>query len=84
MSEKDFLINVAEVLEADAEGISLNTDFRNDIPDWGSLKGYSLIVMIEDEYGVVIEVEDFLKAKTVGDLYRYTLNGKLTVNDRSS
>ncbi len=76
MNEKDFLINIAEVLEVDAEEINLDTDFRKDIPYWDSLKGFSLIVMIEDEYGALIEVEDFLKAKTVGDLYKYTINSK--------
>lgn len=65
-----FLELAAEVFEVEPDEISMDTDFRKDIPDFSSLVGFSLIVMMEDEYGVKVSVDDFLGCKTVGDLYR--------------
>lgn len=64
-----FIDLIAEILEVESSTISLNTDFRNDIEDWDSMKGFSIICMIEDEYGVQISVPDFLNCITIGDLY---------------
>ncbi len=76
MNETEFLSNIAEILEVDVEKINMETDFRRDIPYWDSLKGYSLIVMLDDEYETSIEVEEFLKAQTVKDLYQYIIKDK--------
>jgi acyl carrier protein len=32
--------------------------------------GFSMLVMMEDEYGVQVSVDEFLQCKTVGDLYK--------------
>ena len=48
----------------------MDTVFRDEIEGFSSLMGFSLIVMMEDEYGVRVPVEEFLECKTVGDLYR--------------
>lgn len=69
--EKDFLSNASEILEVEVSDINMETNFRKDIPYWDSLKGYSLMVMLDDEYKTTIEVDDFLKAKTLRDLYNY-------------
>ena len=65
-----FLELIAEILEVDTESINLDTNFREDIDDWDSMKGFSIICMIEDEYGVTVNVPDFLQCTTVGDLYK--------------
>ncbi len=65
-----FLELVAEIFEVEPEEITMDTVFREEIEDFGSLMGFSLIVMMEDEYGAKVSVEEFLKCKTVGDLYR--------------
>ena len=65
-----FLELVAEVFEVDPDEISMDTVFRDEIEDFSSLVGFSLIVMMEDEYGVRVSVDDFLKCKTIGDLYK--------------
>ena len=70
MNEMDFLSNIAEILEVDENEINLDTDFRKDIADFDSLKGFSMIVFFEDECGKIVTVEQFLNAKTIGDLYR--------------
>lgn len=64
----DFIAMVAEVYEIEPEGLAAETVFR-EIAGFSSLIGFSLIVMIEDEYGVRLSVDDFLKCKTIGDLY---------------
>ena len=65
-----FLELVAEIFEVEPEDITMDTVFREEIEDFSSLMGFSLIVMMEDEYGVKVSVEEFLKCKTIGDLYR--------------
>lgn len=65
-----FLELVAEVFEAEPEEVKMETVFREELPDFSSLVGFSLIVMMEDEYGVKVPVEEFLECKTVGDLYK--------------
>lgn len=65
-----FLELAAEVFEVEPDEITMNTVFREEIEDFSSLVGFSLIVMMEDEYGVRVPVEEFLQCKTIGDLYR--------------
>ena len=65
-----FIELVAEVFEVEPEDITMDTVFREEIEGFSSLVGFSLIVMMEDEYGVKVPVDEFLECKTVGDLYR--------------
>ncbi|MDT3386355.1 MAG: acyl carrier protein [Bacteroidota bacterium] len=69
-----FIELVAEVFEVEPEEITMDTVFREELGSFSSMIGFSLIVMMEDEYGVRVSVEDFLKCKTVGDLYRKCVN----------
>lgn len=66
---EQFLELVAEAMEVEPEDISMDTDFRKEIDDFSSLMGFALIVMMEDEYGVQVSVEEFLDSRTIGDLY---------------
>ena len=65
-----FIELVAEVFEVEPEEITMDTVFREEIEGFSSLVGFSLIVMMEDEYGVHVPVDEFLECKTVGDLYK--------------
>ena len=65
-----FIELVAEVFEVEPDGITMDTVFREEIEGFSSMIGFSLIVMMEDEYNVRVSVEEFLACKTVGDLYR--------------
>ncbi len=66
---EEFIELVAEVFEVEPEEVSADSVFRTELPDFSSMVGFSLIVMMEDEYGVRVSVEDFLKCQTVADLY---------------
>ena len=67
--EQKFLVLTAEIFEVEPESISMNTDFRKEIQDFNSMMGFSLIIMMEDEFNVKVSVDEFLNCKTVGDLY---------------
>lgn len=64
-----FIELVAEVFEVEPEEITAETPFR-EIEGFSSLVGFSLIVMMEDEYGVRVPVDEFIACETVGDLYK--------------
>jgi len=36
------------------------------------LMGFGILVMLEEDYGYKMSVDEFLKAKTVGELYELT------------
>lgn len=64
----EFLSKVAEILEVD----SVTPDFKfREVEDWDSMKGFSLIVLLESDYGKQMPVEDFLSCQTVEDLAKY-------------
>ena len=67
---ENFIALAAEVFEVEPEDINMDTVVREEIEDFSSLMGFSMIVMMEDEFSVRVPVEEFLECKTVGDLYR--------------
>ena len=69
-----FLELVAEIFEVEPGTITMETVFR-DLEDFSSLVGFSLIVMMEDEYGVKVSVDEFMKCNTIGDLYKKCVKG---------
>lgn len=64
-----FLELMAEIFEMEVDEISLNTEFREEVEDFNSLIGFSMIITIEEEYNVKITVAEFLKCKTLEDIY---------------
>ena len=64
-----FLELVADIFEVDSKELTLDTVFR-DLDDFSSLVGYSLIIMMEEEYGVRVSVDEFMECNTLGDLYQ--------------
>ncbi len=60
-----FLERVAGVLEMPS--VTPDLALRS-TPGWGSLMGFALIIMLEQEYHVKLTVEEFLKLETVADL----------------
>lgn len=65
--EQNFIKLFAETLEIEDREITLNDAFR-DYPEWDSLALLSVIAMIDDEYDIIIEGNDFAELKTIGDL----------------
>lgn len=65
---EEFLPKIAEILEVDA----VTPDFKfREIDEWDSLKGFSIIVLMEQDYGKEMSVEAFLGCETVADLANF-------------
>lgn len=64
-----FLELVAEIFEVETDEISMDTVFR-DLDDFSSMVGFSLIIMMEDEYDTKVSVDEFMECNTIGDLYK--------------
>ena len=63
----EFLDRVANILETPA--VTPDLAFRS-VRGWGSMMGFALFIMLEDEYGVKLTPEQFRELKTVADLMR--------------
>jgi acyl carrier protein len=63
------LTALAEALEMDSENIKLDDNFR-DYESYSSLSELSVLAMLDTDFGVEIEMRDFNKYRTVGDLIK--------------
>lgn len=71
MELKDFIKNFAGIFEeTECDAISAETVFT-ELPEWDSVMVLSLISMLDEEYGIVVDVDDMSAAHTVGDLFNY-------------
>ena len=65
---EEFLSKIAEILEVEA----VTPDFKfREIDEWDSLKGFLIIVLMEQDYGKEMSVETFLGCETVADLAKF-------------
>lgn len=65
---KDKLINaLAEALEMEGDKIEMEDNFR-EYENYSSLSELSVLAMLDSEFGIEIEMKEFNKYKTVGDL----------------
>lgn len=65
--EEKFIEQFKTTLEIDGIDINLNTKFR-ELDTWDSLSFLSILAMIDEEYDVIIEGNDFKKLQTIQDL----------------
>jgi len=67
--QENFIELFKETLEID-ESVELTNDtvFR-ELEQWDSLGFLSVIAMIDEEYDIVIEGNDFKKLLTIGDIF---------------
>jgi len=64
--ETKFIEAFKEAMEREDE-MNLTDEFRT-YPEWDSLAYLSVIAMMDENYGVSIELEEFRKQRTVGEL----------------
>ena len=72
--EKKFIEQLKDILEIENIEVNLEDNFR-DYENWDSMAALSVIAMIDDEFGVVINGEDFRNLNTVGDLIQAVKKG---------
>ena len=65
--EAKFIEKFKETLELDGVEINLETKFR-DLENWDSISFLSVLAMLDEEYGVSIEGNNFRKLETIEDL----------------
>ena len=65
--EEKFITLFKETLEMENQDITLQTKFR-DLENWDSLSFLSVLAMLDEEYDVVIEGNDFRQLVTIEDL----------------
>lgn len=65
--EQKFIELFKTALEIENAEINLNTKFR-DLENWDSLSFLSMLAMIDEEYDVIIEGNDFRKLITIEDV----------------
>ena len=69
MEIKEFIQHFAEQLdETDVNELNAETKFR-DLEEWSSIIGLSIILMVDEEYGITIGADDMKQAQTIGDLF---------------
>lgn len=69
MELKDFIQNFASQFDdTDAELFTPSTNFR-DLNEWSSIIGLSIILMVDEEYGITIGADDMKQAQTIEELF---------------
>ena len=69
MELQEFVQNFANQFDdTDAELFTPSTKFR-DLEEWTSLIGLSIILMVDEEYGITIEADDMKLAQTIEELF---------------
>lgn len=61
---------MSECLEKDESQIKGNDQFR-EYEEWDSLAYLSVIAQIDDDFGLVVPIEDFRSCRTIEDLANY-------------
>lgn len=69
MELNEFVQNFANQFdETDVDVFTPSTNFR-DLDEWSSLIGLSIILMVDEEYGITIGADEMKKAQTIEDLF---------------
>jgi len=71
MDEKQFIEDIAEIIEADPKELTLDSDFRKSADYWSSLTGFGILVYLQDNFNVNIDVNNFLELNTIKELYEF-------------
>ena len=67
---EDVIMVVAESLGVEADTITAETSFKEDLSA-DSLDLFELVMALEEEFGVEIPTEDLEQITTVGDVVKY-------------
>jgi len=76
MNEK-FISNLAEALEIESSEISPEDNFR-DYESYSSLTELSVFAMLDSEFGIEIEMKEFVQYITVDDLMKLVASRSTT------
>jgi acyl carrier protein len=66
--EEKFLELVKEVLEIEDRAIQMEDNFKA-YDEWDSLANLSMVAMLDDEFGIVIDNQKFKNMQTLQELF---------------
>lgn len=66
--EENFFMKFAETIELEDSSILTRETVFRDLEEWNSLAFLSVIAMVDEDYDVIIEGNDFKQLITLGDL----------------
>lgn len=66
--EEKFLELVKEVLEIEDRAIKMEDNFK-EYDEWDSLANLSMVAMLDDEFGIVIDNQKFKNMQTLQELF---------------
>jgi len=72
--EAKFLKLVREVLEIEDRELQLSDNFR-EFEEWDSLANLSLVAILDDEFGLVIDNQKFKQMNTLQELFEEIQKG---------
>lgn len=76
MNKRNFIEKFIETVEIESvSNVDENTKFR-ELEEWNSLAVLSVIVLLDEEFGIQIENSEFKKLNTVGDIISYIESNK--------
>jgi acyl carrier protein len=76
MNKQIFLSQIiSQFIDANSISLTMDDDFRN-VESYDSLTGMSILVMITDEYGVDLSVDEYKEIRTVEGLFQL-VNSKI-------
>ena len=71
MNEQNFLEDIIDFLDFEEKDTSINSEFREKVDNWDSMKAFALISYVEDEYETEVSFDDLKELKTFNDIYRF-------------
>lgn len=71
--ESKFLNLVSEALEIEGRSISLGDKFK-EFEEWDSLAQLTLIAELDEQFGVVIKMNDFKNINTLQEMFDWIKN----------
>ena len=66
----DFLIKMCDILELDDSEVTYDLKYQ-EIEEWDSLAQLSVLAYLQDEFDIVIEVEELKCYETLRDLFDF-------------
>lgn len=76
MELESFVKNIAEQFEEiDTTGFNPKTKFRKN-EEWSSMTAIAVVSMIEDEYGIMLNINDLKPMNTIEELFNF-VKGKI-------
>lgn len=71
MEINDFIKKFANIFEeTDPASIKADTVY-SELKEWDSVMLLSLISMVDEEYGIIVDVDELSETRTVEDLFNY-------------